>query len=563
VAERKNKLGKFEQLQNIIAEREGICLSSGWLGFNTKLQFKCKQGHIWFASPRHIKRGNWCVQCALDKKRFPIEEIKKIAIAKGGSCLSTECSNLHTKLKFKCANEHIWEADANSIRRGHWCLRCAGLEKSSIKEMNKIARAQGGECLSEVYVNNRTALQFKCGMNHSWWASPSSIQQGHWCPECAGVLKGTMKKMHALAQTKEGKCLSIEYKNSSTPLNWECVKGHKWWASPNSIKQGSWCPECYVHYSEEKSKFILETFTGKKFIKNKIILEGLELDGYCKELNVAFEYQGEQHYKDVPHFHRGIKTFKKQQERDAEKRKKCKLKHITLIEIPYTKSIEDTLLVEFIYSQLRALDISIIKKPTEVTFERFKIGESKILEIEELIQSKGGKLLTRLYINSKSKLQVGCKNGHTWKISQDNLKQGNWCPECAGNKKLTITEIQQIAALRGGKCLSAVYKNSDTKVEWECKKGHVWDATPSSVIHQNNWCPDCAGNKKLTILEMQQIAVSRGGKCLSAQYLNGHTNLTWQCIEGHIWQATPANIKKGKWCRICFYNRNRKGKLIV
>ena len=43
---------------------------------------------------------------------------------------------------------------------------------------------------------------------------------------------------------------------------------------------------------------------------------------------------------------------------------------------------------------------------------------------------------------------------------------------------------------------------------------------------------------------MQEIAESRGGKCLSSNYLNAHAKLLWECSEGHQWEAIPSNIKK-------------------
>ena len=56
---------------------------------------------------------------------------------------------------------------------------------------------------------------------------------------------------------------------------------------------------------------------------------------------------------------------------------------------------------------------------------------------------------------------------------------------------------------------------------------------------------------KLTIEEMRMLASVKGGKCLSNDYVNLKTKLIWECSKGHTWEATPANIKKGSWCRIC------------
>ena len=114
--------------------------------------------------------------------------------------------------------------------------------------------------------------------------------------------------------------------------------------------------------------------------------------------------------------------------------------------------------------------------------------------------------------------------------------------------------MQTIAEQRGGKCLSEKYVNNHTKLKWQCKKGHVWDAIPHG-IKKGQWCPYCAGISRLTIEEMQRLAKEKDGRCLSDQYVNNKTNLIWQCKEGHVWEARPDSIRQGKWCRKCGFIR--------
>jgi hypothetical protein len=61
----------------------------------------------------------------------------------------------------------------------------------------------------------------------------------------------------------------------------------------------------------------------------------MELDGYNKSLDVAFEAQGEQHYHLVPYFHKTLKDFEQRIEDDLKKLELCKLNNVTLIRIPY------------------------------------------------------------------------------------------------------------------------------------------------------------------------------------------------------------------------------------
>ena len=89
--------------------------------------------------------------------------------------------------------------------------------------------------------------------------------------------------------------------------------------------------------------YIEECFTDNIFIKQhrpdwlKYTTGcNLELDYYCEELKLAFEYNGLQHYKYNSRFHRNnIENFYKQQNRDKFKEERCREKDIYLIIIPH------------------------------------------------------------------------------------------------------------------------------------------------------------------------------------------------------------------------------------
>lgn len=56
------------------------------------------------------------------------------------------------------------------------------------------------------------------------------------------------------------------------------------------------------------------------------------------------------------------------------------------------------------------------------------------------------------------------------------------------------------------------------------------------------------GKYAYSIEEMQEIAEFHGGKCLSSKYLGSHAKLIWECKRGHVWETTPASVVKGSWC---------------
>ena len=76
-------------------------------------------------------------------------------------------------------------------------------------------------------------------------------------------------------------------------------------------------------------------------LKNPVTGSFLELDCYNDDLKMGIEYQGEQHYKYVPHFHKSKSDFQLQKYRDWVKKKLCEEENIILIEVPYDIKIKD------------------------------------------------------------------------------------------------------------------------------------------------------------------------------------------------------------------------------
>lgn len=182
-----------------------------------------------------------------------VEEMRAIAKKKGGKCLSRTYTHHDVKLEWQCKNGHRWHAKPSSLRQGYWCLQCYRARRATIQQIQAIAKSRGGECISDAYVNKQTKVKWRCGEGHVWMALLNSVKQGSWCPRCYMKVKGTIRQMRSLAEARGGRCLSPAYFNCRTKLEWQCGKGHKWAATPDSIKQGSWCPECYrIRHSRKR-----------------------------------------------------------------------------------------------------------------------------------------------------------------------------------------------------------------------------------------------------------------------------------------------------------------------
>ncbi len=188
------KLSSLSDLKKLARNRNGKCVSTQYINCETKCQFQCKKGHVFEMEPRHVKSGHWCQECSYkdigDKNRkLTLEDAQQAAKSYGGECLSTVYNSSNVKMKWKCSKGHIWEVSFNAVRSGDWCSVCghesAGRKmRGSIEKIQERASLRGGRCLSDEYINNRMKLEFECSKGHKWWAQPKNIQQGKWCPKC-------------------------------------------------------------------------------------------------------------------------------------------------------------------------------------------------------------------------------------------------------------------------------------------------------------------------------------------------------------------------------------------
>ena len=549
-------------MQKIAEERGGKCLSTEYLDSKKKLEWQCYVGHTWFARPGNVKyRKSWCAECE-GLKLLTIEEMQKIAEARGGICLSKKYLNKETNLEWECAEGHTWFARPGSVKNGgHWCLVCSGFEKLTIEEMHQIAKSRRGKCLSKEYVSSPNKLEWECSEGHRWFATAGSIKSAEsWCSKCSGNKPLTIGEMQEIAEARGGNCLSKEYVTSPKKLGWECSEGHRWFATAGSIKNSeSWCPKCFSFYSEELCRTTFEQLFDEKFIKCKpswlinSLGKRLELDGYCEYHSIAFEYNGEQHYH-LSFYSQKKEDLEKMTSNDAVKVKLCREKGVNLFVITYQDNLIELAGLIKDKSHVMGLDVSEIDFEKKIDFNKVYQHRSYLKEVNKIAEERYGKCLSTKYVNSHTKMEWKCSEGHTWFSTPSHIRNsGSWCPECAGCKRLTIQDMQKIAEARGGKCVSTEYVDNKTKLEWECSEGHSWCAKPGDVKNSGDWCPECAGNKRLTIYEMQKIAEARGGKCVSTEYINSKTKLEWICSAGHKWFARPDTVKnRYSWCPHCY-----------
>jgi hypothetical protein len=348
----------LEQCRRLAIKKGGECLSDEYKNGRAKMRWRCSEGHEWDAIFENVKNcGSWCLQCSGNAKHT-LEKCQQFAESKNGKCLSTEYVNANANMRWRCSEGHEWDAAFAKIKnKGSWCAHCCGMAKHTLEQCQQFAIDKGGECLSTEYISNKTKMRWRCSDGHEWDAKFGDIKNGGtWCSHCVGKVLLTIEECQQFAIEKGGECLSTEYVNNKTKMRWKCNKGHEWDAKFGGIKNcGYWCSQCSGYRSEELCRDIFETHLVEEFPKRRPEwLEGLELDGYNEEVNIAFEYNGIQHYEYNEHFHRGdYERFEAQKARDLKKYRICRERNVDLIIIPYQYDYTNpTELEDFIFNEL-------------------------------------------------------------------------------------------------------------------------------------------------------------------------------------------------------------------
>jgi hypothetical protein len=438
--------------------------------------------------------------------KLTLDIAKNIAIEKNGTCVSSVYLNANSPLDWKCEKGHTFKASLHEVKnKNSWCKDCYNLrrgisQRSNISEMNYLARKHNGVCLSKEYVNSQSFLEWKCSKGHIFKMRPSNVIQGQWCNDCFNEKRGSYTRLgideirKRLSERGEI-LLSDNYLNNKTHLEVKCANGHNYITNAQNIVSGRRCPTCSNQFyrSEEICRAIFEKIFNNKFpkyrpnwLKNSRNNQ-MELDGYCSDLKLAFEYQGQQHFKKVNKFNKNLNSRK---EDDLKKKNLCILNNVTLIEIPYTVKQKD--LPAFIISECQTNKININSNLDTCLYDIKGIYSKKLEEMKDYAESKGGTCLAESYISTHFPVKWKCAKGHEWEAAFSNVKYNtSWCPTCADKKKHTIEDMRAIAENYGGKCISNNYVNNKTKLNWKCKLGHDFSKAPSDIIHKKQWCPTC------------------------------------------------------------------------
>lgn len=336
--------------------------------------------------------------------------------------------------------------------------------------------------------------EWKCGLDHIWFATIAHRARGTGCPVCDG--KATWPGFNDLltthpeiAKQAEGWDPKLVTHGSNKKLTWKCSLSHTWNVAPNQRSAGYGCPFC----------------SGQK------ILIGFN-DLATTDPEIAAQACG----WDPTIFSRGS---------DSKKEWTCESGHI------FKSSISNRISGRGCHF---------------CSGHKVLIGFNDLATTDPEIAVKAfgwdPKSVSR---SSALKREWICTEAHIWSAVIHSVVRapGNGCPICGGKKVLKgfndlATTDPEIAKESCGWDPSSFTRSSNGKKDWKCSLGHSWR---TSINHRTSGtgCPACAtsgydDNSQgwIYFLEhdewaMLQIGITNFPK----ERLRRHKKLGWKLIE--------------------------------
>ncbi len=510
------------EIQRLAQAKGGVCLSKSYINNKQKLFFKCREGHIFQKRLNDMKsHDSWCPFCAKVRKITPeyVEQIIK----------SLEEDEVNFTRKSKKSTTHI---------------------RLSIEDMQVLAQKKSGKCLSEIYINIMTPLEWQCHKGHRFEAIPNDIKNSNtWCPYCSN------KKVC------DDNCLATVYPDIATEWNpklngeltpykvvfgsskrvwWQCQfdKNHTWQAKVvDRLNRG--CPSCWkgqkTSFPEQAVYYYLkQVFEDTKNKFHHIVFKDKkqEIDIYIPSVKFAVEYDGK------PFHERTIQRENDEQKNFVLKEAGIQLTRIRSDGLPLIQ-LHDALLLTHYYSQGRYYS-SLDKVISEIFI---------ILNLH--LQTK----YPAIYEKNKDKVRKAIKSISSYSDRFEILGQYRT------NKKEKSLKVlyPKIAAewhLTKNNVVSPehIFANSHKVVWWQCEQGHEWEATVKQRKNGGANCPVCNS----IVTTHPDIAASWHQKLNKEINPYGITygsdvQAWWICSCGYKWkeEVSKRTGRKDKGCPVC------------
>lgn len=445
-------------------------------------------------------------------KPLTIEQLQRAAQRQGGECLSETYTNKRQRYRWRCAAGHEWEAGPLNILKGSWCRRCweetkAGKHlvlKDGLQQAQRIAEGRGGRCLSTEYTVGNGSIRWSCANGHEWNAVFTDVKRGTWCPQCQPFVRERLCRaiLEALYGCKfprkrprwltgaRGRSMELDGYNEDLKLAFEHHGQHHYQEVPHFQRRAE---SLKTRIDDDAYKRSVCRSEGVYLIEIPYSVSATELVTWI--------------YDELGRIGAPKTALAPREIRIEE--------YVGSLDLGNLKAIavqRGGLCLSDVYAgslgkhrfrcdeghEWDAFAHNIVKgtwcpgcKPKRIS--RSNIDAHGLDRLRSLAVERRGELVSVEYAGVNFHHVWKCENGHTWAAVPTDILKGTWCRECSlVAKRDTIEIMRELAAKRGGRCLSDVYVDQHYRLRWQCAEGHEWDAQPKNIKNRNSWCPVCA-----------------------------------------------------------------------
>lgn len=330
----------------------------------------CKIHGNFSTTPSKHAEGRGCLQCNKEndfnnrwenvvKEIYNVHKDKYIIPENA----KTHFKTMWSKIPLICKDHGEFLSTISNCIDGSGCPECNPRKKKDtkwfIEEASKINFKFGlkYDYTKTVFTGAHNKLIITClNCEEDFEQFPHNHLNGGGCNNCSNLLKrkGNLQFQEDFEKVHGTGFILEEYTTSMTKIKVICPLKHEFYIKPNDLLQGVGCYQCYNINNSSKGvgrirKYLVDKdikFEVEKIFKdckNPKTNNNLRFDFYIPEYNICIEFDGQQHFKDIPLFG-GAKEFINMRFRDSIKNEYCKNNNINLIRISYKdKNIEEIL----------------------------------------------------------------------------------------------------------------------------------------------------------------------------------------------------------------------------
>lgn len=278
----------------------------------TPVTLICRIHGAFKQKPRdHIHAGAGCPQCSGNTK-LTLDTFLREAKAKHGDTYDYSevvIVNNTTPVSITCPTHGVFKQTPKQHKKGRGCPQCAPnkkLTQAEVLERFKAAHGARYDYSRVKYTSAPAKVDIVCRTHGVFKQRASLHWEGRNCPKCAKralgdhLFMGIEEAQARLAGVRDGYTYDLSsMSNNKSMVTVTCDKGHTFQQQYNDVRRYG-CPTCAKRHSKGEQELLafIQSLVPSAHRSRKIITPQ-ELDVWCPEQKLGFEYNGLYYHSDA------------------------------------------------------------------------------------------------------------------------------------------------------------------------------------------------------------------------------------------------------------------------